>query len=88
MARIETLGVLISSDTRLTPDKLPEDRILADLLNLHGLSHRVVQDGGLPFTFICNCQLRPVLKYLITVSWDVRTQVHNAIGRAMLSPCG
>lgn len=72
MARVETLGVLISNDTRLTPDEIPEDRILADLLNPHGLSHEVVQDSELPFAFICNCHLGPVLNYLITISWDVR----------------
>lgn len=42
---METLGILISDATWLTPDESPEDRIFAGLRELHSVSQGLAQEG-------------------------------------------
>lgn len=72
MPRVETLGVIISSDTRLISDDFPEDRIFADLLNLSRMSDGAVQEGLHSFLSVLfeslDDHLGEVSEYLITLS--------------------
>lgn len=76
LPRVETLGISISDATWLTPDESPEDRIFADLRELHSLSQGVAQEGehdsSPPKCEVGNHHLRPVLENPAAVAWDVR----------------